>query len=202
MKKSLIILFLIFSMVISSVTPAMADYDDSDNVRFDWLYLSNDERKARVMEIFKIMFPKGYVTNFPQSFLKDKLRNYLKNKNHKVHYEAVCSGYTHYRDVDLQPFVMPNTNVVYMYALQYTNTPQRTFYYDSNGNLKFVDFRYGGFPEYPFYTKKYSIDGKLIRAMYLQTPAIMYIFGEKGTFIGAKYGGEVYGFNYNPSSQQ
>ena len=64
------------------------------------------------------------------------------------------------------------------------------------GRLKFVDFRYGGFPEYPFYTKKYAINGKLIRAMYLQSPDTMYIYSNKGSFIGVKYKSTIYGFNY------
>ena len=202
MKKIIICLFLIFCMVVSNSTTAFADEEfDYVGGGFDWLYINNDQRKERVVEIFNLMFPKGYVTNFPKGFLKDKLKTYLKNKNHKVHYDAVCNGYTHYRDVDLQPITMGSSKVVYMYALQYTKYPQRTFYYDATGRLKFVDFRYGGYPEYPFYTKKYSIDGKLIRAMYLQNPNIMYIFGEKGTFVGVKYGNEIYGFNYNPAQQ-
>ncbi len=201
-KKLLGIILLIVTMCVSGVLPVMADEEfDYVGGAFDWLYLTNDQRKDRVVKVFNIMFPKGYVTNFPKGFLKMKLRPYMKDKNFKVHYDAVCNGYNHYRDVDLQPFTMGKSQIVYMYALQYTNAPQRTFYYDATGHLKFIDFRYGGFPEYPFYTKKYSIEGKLIRAMYLQTPDIMYIFGEKGTFIGIKYGNEVYGFSYDPSQK-
>lgn len=216
MKKSFIYLSIILSIVFTQISSAIAfenynfnkaeDYSYTGDMyepqaeSFDWLYLNNDERRNRVVEIFKIMFPKGYVTNFPKSYLKDKLKNYLKDKNHKIHYKAVCEGYTHYKDVDLQPFVVQKTNFVYMYALQYTQTPQRTYYYDAAGRLKFVDFRYGDFPHYPFYTKKYDIKGKLIRAMYLKSPEIMYIFGEKGTFIGVKCGNEIYGFKYDPTS--
>jgi len=200
MKKLLLGLLITFSFLISGYLPVLADEEfDYVGGGFDWLYLTNDQRKERVVEVFNMMFPKGYVTNFPKGFLKDKLKQYLKNKNHKIHYDAVCNGYTHYRDVDLQPFSMGKSKVVYMYALQYTDAPQRTFYYDATGRLKFIDFRYGGYPEYPFYTKKYSIDGKLIRAMYLQNQDTMYIFGEKGTFVGIKYGNELYGFNYDPT---
>ena len=174
--------------------PAHAEVFEGNT--FDWLYLSNNERKVRVTEIFNIMFPKGYVTNFPKKLLKEKLENFLKDPDYKLHYDAVCAGYTSYKDVNLQPFLMGKTKYVYMYALQYMNAAQKTFYYDALGRLKFVDFRYGGFPDYPFYTKKYSIDGKLVRAMYLQSPDIMYIYSNKGSFIGVKYKNTVYGFNY------
>ena len=158
-------------------------------------FLINEERKTRVLTIFKIMFPKGYVTNFPKKYLQSKLKNHLKDRNFKDHYEAVCSGITHFKDVDLQPFVN-DKNFVFMYAMQFSKTPQRTFYYDAMGNLKFIDFRYGSFPECPYYTKKYSIDGKLIRAMYLQNPETMYIYSETGTFIGVKYNNQIYTFKY------
>lgn len=184
----------------ANALPVFADYDDYptqsyvDGI-FDWTYISNEERKDRVITIFKIMFPKGYVTNFPKKFLQSRLKQHLKDRNFKEHYEAVCSGQTHYRDVDMQPFV-DEKNFVYMYALQFTKTPQRTFYYDALGNLRFVDFRYGSFPECPYYTKKYSIDGKLIRAMYLQNPETMYIYSETGAFLGVKHDNQIYTFKY------
>lgn len=178
------------------VKPAFAEVFDYVGTDFDWLFLTNIERKERVTNIFNTMFPKGYVTNFPKNLLKSKLSKYLKDTDYKIHYDAVCAGYTHYRDVNLQPFFLGKSKYVYMYALQYDKAPQKTFYYDAMGRLKFVDFRYGGFPEYPFYTKKYAINGKLIRAMYLQSPDTMYIYSNKGSFIGVKYKSTIYGFNY------
>lgn len=182
--------------MLTMVKPAFAEVFDYVGTDFDWLFLTNIERKERVTNIFNTMFPKGYVTNFPKNLLKSKLSKYLKDTDYKIHYDAVCAGYTHYRDVNLQPFFLGKSKYVYMYALQYDKAPQKTFYYDAMGRLKFVDFRYGGFPEYPFYTKKYAINGKLIRAMYLQSPDTMYIYSNKGSFIGVKYKSTIYGFNY------
>ena len=196
MKKIFLNLFIIIGLTLTMVKPAFAEVFDYVGTDFDWLFLTNVERKERVTNIFNTMFPKGYVTNFPKNLLKSKLSKYLKDADYKIHYDAVCAGYTHYRDVNLQPFFLGKSKYVYMYALQYDKAPQKTFYYDAMGRLKFVDFRYGGFPEYPFYTKKYAINGKLIRAMYLQTPDTMYIYSNKGSFIGVKYQNTVYGFNY------
>lgn len=196
MKKIFLNLFIIIGLTLTMVKPAFAEVFDYVGTDFDWLFLTNVERKERVTNIFNTMFPKGYVTNFPKNLLKSKLSKYLKDADYKIHYDAVCAGYTHYRDVNLQPFFLGKSKYVYMYALQYDKAPQKTFYYDAMGRLKFVDFRYGGFPEYPFYTKKYAINGKLIRAMYLQTPDTMYIYSNKGSFIGVKYKNTVYGFNY------
>ena len=192
MKKCLVNLFLLLSLIFTSVAPASAEVFDQVAGSFDWLYLTNSERQERVTKIFNTMFPKGYVTNFPRRLLREKLRNFMKDENYKSHYEAVCAGYTHYKDVNLQPFLLGNSKYVYMYALQYKDSPQKTFYYDAMGRLKFVDFRYGGFPECPYYTKKYTVNGKLVRAMYLQDPETMYIYSEKGTFIGVKYQNSVY----------
>lgn len=196
MKKIFLNLFIIIGLTLTMVKPAFAEVFDYVGTDFDWLFLTNIERKERVTNIFNTMFPKGYVTNFPKNLLKNKLSKYLKDTDYKIHYDAVCAGYTHYRDVNLQPFFLGKSKYVYMYALQYDKAPQKTFYYDAMGRLKFVDFRYGGFPEYPFYTKKYAINGKLIRAMYLQSPDTMYIYSNKGSFIGVKYKSTIYGFNY------
>ena len=196
MKKIFLNLFIIIGLTLTMVKPAFAEVFDYVGTDFDWLFLTNIERKERVTNIFNTMFPKGYVTNFPKNLLKSKLSKYLKDVDYKIHYDAVCAGYTHYRDVNLQPFFLGKSKYVYMYALQYDKAPQKTFYYDAMGRLKFVDFRYGGFPEYPFYTKKYAINGKLIRAMYLQSPDTMYIYSNKGSFIGVKYKSTIYGFNY------
>ncbi len=196
MKKIFLNLFIIIGLTLTMVKPAFAEVFDYVGTDFDWLFLTNIERKERVTNIFNTMFPKGYVTNFPKNLLKSKLSKYLKDTDYKIHYDAVCAGYTHYRDVNLQPFFLGKSKYVYMYALQYDKAPQKTFYYDAMGRLKFVDFRYGGFPEYPFYTKKYAINGKLIRAMYLQSPDTMYIYSNKGSFIGVKYKSTIYGFNY------
>lgn len=196
MKKIFLNLFIIIGLTLTMVKPAFAEVFDYVGTDFDWLFLTNIERKERVTNIFNTMFPKEYVTNFPKNLLKSKLSKYLKDADYKIHYDAVCAGYTHYRDVNLQPFFLGKSKYVYMYALQYDKAPQKTFYYDAMGRLKFVDFRYGGFPEYPFYTKKYAINGKLIRAMYLQSPDTMYIYSNKGSFIGVKYKSTIYGFNY------
>lgn len=195
MKKFLISWIFIFTLLVSAITPVFADDSEYISGAFDWLYMTNVERKERVTEVFNIMFPKGYVTNFPKGFLKTRLKSYMKNPNHEIHYEAVCAGYTHYKDVDLQPFFAGKSKFVYMYALQYTKAPQKTFYYDATGRLKFVDFRYGGYPQCPYYTKKYAVNGKLVRAMYMQNPETMYIFSDKGSFIGVKYRNSVYGLN-------
>ena len=76
MKKIFISWIVFLSIIITSITPVFAESYDYVGGSFDWLYLSNVERKDRVQEIFKIMFPKGYVTNFPRGFLKQKLKNY------------------------------------------------------------------------------------------------------------------------------
>lgn len=195
MKKIFAICFLIMSFCGFGTNIASAESLNYSGSTFDWLYISNEERTQRVNQIFDIMFPKGYVTNFPKGFLKNKLKKYLKDSEHTEHYEAVKAGYTHYNDVKLQPFYSGNTKFIYMYALQYIDMPQRTFYYDAVGHLKFVDFRYGDYPNCPYYTKKYTIKGKLVRAMYLQNPETMYIFSDKGTFVGVKYRNSIFGFN-------
>lgn len=195
MKKFFTVLFISLAFFGTSIKIANAETFDYVGGAFDWLYITHEERTQRVKQIFDIMFPKGYVTNFPKGYLKKKLKANLKDKDYQSHYDAVCAGHTHYGNVDLQPFYSGNTKIVYMYALQYTDMPKRTFYYDAMGHLKFIDFRYGDYPNCPYYTKKYTIKGKLVRAMYLQNPETMYIYSDNGAFIGVKYRNSIFGFS-------
>lgn len=196
MKNFILKLLITFAITTMINTNVFADTFGNVGVNFDWMYLSKTEKETRVTEVFNIMFPKGYVTNFPRGMLKNKLKAFLKDEDYQIHYDAVCAGYKQYNGVELEPFYLGKSNNVYMYALQYKDEPLKTFYYDAMGRLRFVDFKYGGYPQYPFYIKKYSTNGKLIRSMYLKDEDTMYIYSNKGEFIGVKYKDTVYGFNF------
>jgi len=196
MKNIFFKIITVFIIMITTFQSTYADSFGNVGVNFDWLYLSKEEKESRVTDVFNKMFPKGYVTNFPRGMLKTKLKNYLKDKDYKIHYDAVCAGYKLYNGISLEPFYLGKSDNVYMYAAKFNNEPLKTFYYDALGRLRFVDFTYGGYPQYPFYIKKYAINGKLIRAMYMKDEDTMYIYSNKGAFIGVKFKDTVYGFNF------
>ena len=58
MKKIFLNLFIIIGLTLTMVKPAFAEVFDYVGTDFDWLFLTNIERKERVTNIFNTMFPK------------------------------------------------------------------------------------------------------------------------------------------------
>ena len=184
--------FILFCLIIfcSSITFAeVFQYVAGD---FDWAILSQKEKNERVSNIFKILFPTGQITNYSKKEFRELFKNNLKDKDAKIHYDAMIAGYKEYKNVKLEPYFYKNTGCLYMYALQYKNDLSKTFYYTVLGNLKYVDLRYGDYVNAPCYIKKYDKNGKFQKAVYIQTKDIMYTYSSKGEFEGIQYKSTLY----------
>ena len=79
-----------------------------------------------------------------------------------------------------------------MYALQDKKDVSNAFYYDALGNLKYVDFIGGEFPDYPYYSIQYRISGKPVSAIYFVSKDCQYLFTPQGEFEGVWYKHNLY----------
>ena len=53
-----------------------------------------------------------------------------------------------------------------MYTLQERSNLRVIYYYDIFGNLKDIEFLYGNYPAYPYFSRKYTIRGNFKSAAY------------------------------------
>lgn len=189
MVKKIFIIFCLGLFFINSVNAEVFQYVGQE---FDWAILSQKEKNERVENIFKTMFPTGKITNYTRKEFRETFKKHLKDKDAKIHYDAIIAGYRDYKNVNLEPYYYKNTGCLYMYALQYKNDLSKTYYYSVLGNLKFVDVRYGDLVNCPCYIKKYGKDGKLKRAAYIQNKDIIYTYSSKGQFEGVQYKSTLY----------
>ncbi len=180
MKKFILVLFIMFQ------TAVFANYNDIyiANIEFDWINKSEVEKEAIISEVRDIIFetPVEKQKDFKSEF-KDK----LKDKNHWENYMAASSGYKEYKGNNISAFYYKKMKNIYMYAVQDKKDISKAYYYDALGNLKYVDYIYGEYPDYPYYSIQYRISGKPVSAIYFVSKDCQYLFKPDGEFEGVWY---------------
>jgi hypothetical protein len=105
---------------------------------------------------------------------------------------AASAGYKEYSNYNISAFYYKKQKNIYMYALQDKKDLSKSYYYDALGNLRYVDFNNGEYPEYPYYTIQYRLSGKPVSAIYYVSKDTQYLFNPDGTFEGVWYKHNLY----------
>ena len=107
----------------------------------------------------------------------------MKDKNTKQHYIQVLSGIKETETENIAGFYALKDKILYAYAIQYKNNPMTVYYYDTLGNLRYVDKFSDNYPNYPYYSHQYYANGKLISSIYFTAYDTQYMY-KNGKFIG------------------
>ena len=185
MKKILLVLLLFFQ------TAAFASFNDIyiADIKYDWINKSALEKEAIISEVKDIIFetPLDKQKNFKAQF-KDR----LKDKNHLENYYAASAGYKEFKDNNISAFYYKKMKNIYMYALQDKKDVTKAYYYDAMGTLRYVDFNFGEYPDYPYYSIQYRISGTPVSAIYFVSKDCQYLFKPNGEFEGVWYKHNLY----------
>ena len=160
------------------------------DIQYDWINKSELEKEAIINEVKDIIFENGEIKkedNFKQTF-----KGLKKDKSYKEHYLAASAGYKEYKDFNISAFYYKKQKHIYMYALQDKKDITKNYYYDVLGNLRYIDFIYGEYPDYPYHSVQYSITGKPISAIYFISKDTQYLYEPDGTFKGLWYKHNLY----------
>ena len=173
-------------------TFAYANFNDIfiADIQYDWINKSEIEKETIISEVRDIIFENETLPkqeNFRAQF-KDK----LKDKNQREHYFTASAGYKEYKDYNISAFYYKKQKHIYMYALQNKKDLSKSFYYDALGKLRYVDYNFGEYPEYPYDTIKYNIAGKPISAIYNVSKDNQYLYNPDGSFKGVWYKHNLY----------
>ena len=173
-------------------TIAFANYNDVyiADIQYDWINKSEVEKEAIISEIYDIIFKDGEITK--QEGFKKQFKDIVKDKNHWDNYYAASSGKKEFNGNNISAFYYKKQKHIYMYALQEQKDLSKSYYYDALGNLRYVDFIYGEYPDYPYYSVQYSISGKPISAIYYVSKDTQYLYEPDGTFKGVWYKHNLY----------
>ncbi len=186
MKKVLLLFLLLF-------LPAagFANYNDIyiADIQYDWINKSEVEKEAIISEVKDIIFETPIEK---QKDFKEQFKHKLKDKNHLDNYYAASAGYKELGDYNLSAFYYKKMKNIYMYALQDKKDVSKAYYYDALGKLRYVDFIYGEYPDFPYYSIQYRISGKPVSAIYFVSKDCQYLFKPDGEFEGVWYKHNLY----------
>lgn len=182
MKRIFYILFaLLFIQNVSS-----ANYNDIyvADIKYDWINKNDVEKEAIIKEVHDIIFEN---TLENKKNLKTDLKDKLKDKDRLKHYLSASSGHEECGEHIISAFYFKKQKHIYMYALQDKKDPTKSYYYDALGNLRYIDYIYGEYPEYPYYVIQYKVSGEPVSAIYYVSKENQYLYKPDGTFKGIWY---------------
>ena len=185
MRKFLYIIFL--SVFISFIGPnAFAEEPETLTIQakteFNWLCMSQMERDNIIRNYKNIIFGEDTVYKYKKKDFKKMYKEFVKDEAYKTHYIETQEGITETNSYRLSGFF--KGKILICYAIQYKNNPQKVYYYDALGHLKFVDVISENYPNFPYWSLQYKIDGDMISAIYIESKDLQYMYKPNGDFIG------------------
>ena len=182
-------IFLILCLLIQ--TSAIANFNDIliADVTYDWINKTEVEKEAIIQEVKDIIFEQPIEK---QKDFRSQFKDMLKAKHYLENYRAASACYKEYKGNNISAFYFKKMKSLYMYALQDKKDVSKAFYYDALGHLKYVDFIYGEYPDYPYYSIQYRITGTPVSAIYFASKDCQYLFTPKGDFEGVWYKHNLY----------
>jgi len=182
-----LLLFLFFTISL----PVFADLDNIivGNIQYDWIDKDELAKEEMIQEVRDIVFSEKLEN---RKDLKKLFHDKLKDKNHIENYKAASEGLKEYKENYISAFFYKKMPYLYMYGLQDKKDLSTAFYYDAAGNLRYVDFIDGFFPDYPYSAIQYRISGKPVSAIYYVSKDCQYLFKPDGEFEGVWYKHKLY----------
>ncbi len=190
MKKILIILAVILL--------GLSSYADgvklTGEAQFDWVDMSQIQRDSTIEHYKNILFGDDGVSILSKSDFEQKFAPFMKDENYKLHYSQAKSGMKENDEANICAFFFKK-DILLIYALQYKDNLKNVYYYNAYGHLQYVDVISDNYPNFPYNSKQYRKNGKLVSAIYFTSPDIQYMFEPDGDFIGIWYKEKMYDKN-------
>lgn len=181
----------IFLILLVTQGISFANYNDLyvADIQYDWVDKSLVEKESIISEVRELMFE----SDLPRiKDLKKQFKDMVQDKEYKEHYMAASAGLKEHKDYNISAFYYKKQKHIYMYGLQNKRDLSKTYYYDALGNLRYIDFNFGEYPEYPYYSFQYKISGKPVSAIYYVAKDIQYLFEPDRMFTGVWYKHNLY----------
>lgn len=184
----------LFIAFIVTQSLALANYNDIfiADIQYDWINKPYVEKQVIIDEIRDIIFNGEIPKN---KDLKKEFKDLIQDKEYKKHYIAASAGLKEYENYNISAFYYKKQKHIYMYALQDKQDLSKIFYYDALGNLRYIDFIQGEFPDYPYYAIQYRITGTPVSAVYNVSKDTQYLYNPDSSFKGVWYKHNLYDEN-------
>lgn len=149
---------------------------------FNWLDMSQIERDTIIQNYKNIIFDEDTVYKYKRKEFKNLYKDFVKDRDVQYHYYEAKEGITETKEYRLSAFF--SGKILISYAIQYKKNPRTVYYYDALGHLKYVDMLSENYPNFPYWSKQYKINGKMISAIYFVSHDMQYMYKPDGEFQG------------------
>ena len=174
------------TLEVISAEEVQEEYVLKGEVSFDWPSMTQVERDNEIEQYRLAVFEGENVLKYGKSDFKSQYKDYLKDKDYLDNYQAARIRLKETADANLSSFFI-GERILYMYAIQYKKDPKTVYYYDPRGNLQYVDKISDNYPNYPYVSKQYRVNGKLVSAIYFLSKDIQHMYNPDETYKGLWY---------------
>lgn len=182
---------IIFLALILSVNFTYADTVLQGEAQFDWVDISQVERDTNINYYREQLFGDENTQKYTRKEFKNKYADKKKDSDRITHYIKAKGGIKEYGGANLCAFYY-HKDILIIYAVQYKDNLRQVYYYDALGNLRYVDEISENYPNFPYYSKQYTRNGKLISAIYFISKDMQYMYEPNGEFKGLWYKDKMY----------
>lgn len=187
-------IFLILVMVLLGMSVNAEGILLTGEAQFDWIDMSQIQRDSTIEYYHEQLFGEDGINIYNKDDFKQKFAQYMKDTDYKTHYNLAKAGAKETDDANLCAFYFKK-DILIIYAVQYKNNPRNVYYYDPYGHLKYVDDISENYPNFPYNSKQYRANGKLVSAIYFTSPDMQYMYEPDGKFKGLWYKEKMYDRN-------
>ncbi len=173
MKK----LLLIFALLIGCTAFAVDIFDDTTDIT----KLDNNGKLTYLTDLKQEIFSHDCAFSLESDEFKKMIKTHKKDKNYIENYYAAQAGYTSFKNNNISGMFSPKMDIMYMYALQEKQNIRITYYYNAIGHLKYIDFMYGNYPNFPYFARKYTTRGNLHSTLYCIDEMTQIKFNQDGS---------------------
>ena len=147
----------------------------------------------RVSEIIdKDMMNNSLMTiyKYDKKEFKSEYKDFLKDADYERHYMLTKNNVKETDNENLCGFY--RGKVLISYAVQYKHDLRTVYYYDALGHLRYIDKFSENYPEFPYTSKQYRVNGTLVSAIYFMSHDMQYMYNNDGSFNGVWYKDKMY----------
>ena len=154
-------------------------------IEFDWLEINQSDRDAIIDKHKNELFTDDTVYKYAKKDFREMNKDFLKDKDYQRHYMLVINKVKETDDENLCGFY--KGKLLISYAIQYKNDLRKVYYYDVLGNLRYVDNMSENYPNFPYSSKQYRVNGTLAGAIHFESHDLQYVFNNNKSFKGVWY---------------
>lgn len=162
--------------------------------QFDWVDMSQIQRDSTIDYYREKLFGDGAIPVLTKNDFRQKYADFLRDENYKEHYRLAKMGQKETEEANLCAFFFKK-DILLIYALQYKNNLKNVYYYNAYGYLQYVDNISDNYPNFPYNSKQYRKNGKLVSAIYFVSSDMQYMYEPDGKFKGLWYKEKMYDKN-------